>query len=125
MPVTWNVEPGRRFVVLVPVDPSSIEEWRAAMLEILVAPIARPHLAMLVDRRRAEPITTEFVTHMTDFFTAHATALAGSRTAVLVNDDAAFGMARMTEMKSALENPGSTIRVFRGYDEAVQWLTSR
>lgn len=95
------------------------------MLEILDAPIARPHLAMLVDRRRAEPVTTEFVAHMTDFFTAHATALAGSRTAVLVNDDAAFGMARMTEMRSALENPDSTIRAFRGYQEAVHWLTSR
>jgi hypothetical protein len=125
MPVTWTVEPGRRFVVLVPIDPSSFDEWRTAMLEILEAPIARPHLAMLVDRCRNEPITTEFVAQMTDFFTAHATALAGSRTAVLVNDDAAFGMARMTEMRSALENPDSTIRVFRGYDEAVRWLISR
>jgi hypothetical protein len=28
----------------------------------------------------------------------------------------------MTELKSELETPGTTIRTFRTYDDAVRWL---
>ena len=125
MPVTWSVEPGGRFVVLLPADPSSFEEWRTAMLEILASPMARPHLTMLVDRREAETVTTDFVVQMAGFFSQRQAALSGSRTAIVVKDDSGFGMGRMTELKSALENPDSTIRVFRSYDEGVRWLTTR
>ena len=125
MSVTWSIEPEGRFVVLLPADPSTFEEWRTAMLEILASPIARPHLAMIVDRRKAETVTTEFVVQMIGFFSKHQAAFSGSRTAVVVSDDSGFGMGRMTELKSALDNPGSTIRVFRSYDEGVRWLTTR
>jgi hypothetical protein len=125
MPVTWSIEPGGRFVVLLPADPSTFEEWRAAMVEILASPIARPHLAMMVDRREVETITTEFVVQMIGFFSQRQAAFSGSRTAIVVGDDSGFGMGRMTELKSALENPASTIRVFRDYDEGVRWLTTR
>lgn len=37
MPVGWIIEPEGRFVVLIPADPSTFHEWRAAMLEILAA----------------------------------------------------------------------------------------
>jgi hypothetical protein len=124
MPVSWTVEPGGRFVVLLPTDPSTIEEWRSAMIGVLDAPISRPRLRMLVDRRQSEPVTVGFVSQMTAFFATHQAALSGSRRAILVSDDAAFGMARMTELKSELENPDSTVRVFRDYSEAALWLTS-
>lgn len=123
MPVTWTVEPARRFVVLLPINPSTIEEWRAAMLTILDAPIARPRLTILVDRRKSEPVSAEFVTQMTNFFAEHHRALSGSRRAILVSDDTAFGMGRMTELKSKLHNADSAIRVFRNFEEAVLWLT--
>jgi hypothetical protein len=125
MPVTWSIEPGGRFVVLLPADPSTFEEWRAAMVEILASPIARPQLSMMVDRREVETITTEFVVQMIGFFSQRQAAFSGSRTAIVVGDDSGFGMGRMTELKSALENPASTIRVFRNYDEGVRWLTTR
>jgi hypothetical protein len=124
MPVTWTIEPAGRFVILLPVDPSTFDEWRTAMLEILAAPIARPHLSILVDRRQVETVTTEFVDQMTGFCSEHRDALLESRTAVAVSDDGAFGMGRMMELKSQLDNPTSTIRVFRSHDEAVRWLTT-
>ena len=71
MPVSGSVEPGGRFVVPLPTDPATIEEWRTAMLEVLAAPIARPHLAMLVDRRHAQAITKDFVVQMTGFSLRH------------------------------------------------------
>jgi hypothetical protein len=124
MPVSWSVEAEGRFVVLLPTDPATIEEWRTAMLEVLAAPIARPHLAMLVDRRHAQAITKDFVVQMTGFFSQHQKALVGSRRAIVVNDDAGFGMGRMTELLAALPNPDSTIRVVRAYDAAAAWLTT-
>lgn len=125
MPVTWSVEPEGEFVVLLPQDPSTFDEWRTAMLDILASPNARPHLSMMVDRRKAETVTTDFVVQMIGFFSQHQEAFAGSRTAIVVSDDSGFGMGRMTELKSALENPASTIRVFRSYDEGARWLKGR
>jgi hypothetical protein len=122
MPVTWSIEPAGQFVVLLPADPSTFDEWRTAMLDILASPIARPHLSMMVDRRKAETVTTDFVVQMIGFFSQHQAAFSGSRTAIVVRDDSGFGMGRMTELKSALDNPASAIRVFRDYDEAVRWL---
>jgi hypothetical protein len=93
------------------------------MLDVLAAPVSRPRLKMLIDRRNSEPVSVGFVNHMTDFFATHQQALAGSLRAIVVSDDVGFGMARMTELKSALENPDSVARVFRSYSEAVLWLT--
>jgi hypothetical protein len=122
MPVSWTIEPEGGFVVLLPTDPATFEEWRTAMLAVLAAPVSKPRLKMLIDRRNSEPVSVEFVNQMTDFFATHQRALAGSRRAIVVSDDAGFGMARMTELKSALENPDSLAHVFRSYAEAVQWL---
>ena len=111
-------------MVLLPIDPSTIEEWRAAMTAILEAPIARAHLTILIDRRKSAAVTVGFVNLMTSFFATHQRALSGGRRAIVVADDAGYGMARMTELKSEFENPDSTVRVFRDYDAAVRWLTS-
>jgi hypothetical protein len=125
MPITWTFEPAQRLALLSVVDPYTIEEWRAAVLAILDAPVSREHVAILIDRRDAEPPTTKFVAEMTRFFAEHRGALSGARVAIVVSDDAAFGMGRMTELKSQLDIPDTTIRVFRSYDEAVSWLTTR
>ena len=119
MPVTWTVEPEKQFVVLLPADPSTIEEWRLAMLAIFDDPIPRPRLAVLIDRRHSEPVSTISVDQMTAFFSAHDRTLSNSIMAIVVSDDASFGMARM----KALRSPDATIQVFRSYDAAVAWLT--
>ena len=90
------------------------------MLAILSAPISRPRFALLIDRRRSQPVTTAFVLEMRAFFQLHREALADSVAAIVADDDAGFGMARMT----ALRNPDATIEAFRSYDDAVAWLTS-
>jgi hypothetical protein len=119
MPITWTIDPTARFVIMSVRDSSSIEEWRAAMLTILNAPIARPRLALLIDQRDSSPITTSFVNQMSAFFEPYKPALANSLAAIVVSDEASFRMARMT----ALRNPEAAIQVFRSYDAAVGWLT--
>jgi hypothetical protein len=60
---------------------------------------------------------------MTDFFAGRKGAVSGMRAAVVVSDEASFGMTRMMEMRSERENPDVTIRGFHTYDDAEQWLT--
>ena len=124
MPITWTFEPAQRFAVLSVVDPYTIEEWRAAVLAILEAPVSREHVAILIDRRDTQPPTTEFVSQMTRFFAEHRGALSSARAAMVVRDEAGLGIARMTQLKSELDIPEISFRVFHSYDDAVRWLTA-
>jgi hypothetical protein len=121
MPITWTIDSAKRFAVLSVIDPYTIEEWRAAMLETFEDAAFRQYSTLLVDRRGSKPPTRSFVEAMTQFFASHKDQIA-ARTAIVVRDDAGFGMGRMTELKSELETPGTTIRTFRTYDDAVRWL---
>jgi hypothetical protein len=40
----------------------------------------------------------------------------------VAEDDGSFGMGRMTQLKSRLQNPDAFIQAFRKYDDAVGWL---
>jgi len=124
MPVTWSVDRLGRFAVMAITDPYSIEEWRSAVVAMMFATSARPKLSLLVDRRRATPPSSEEVTQMIEFFEKNSSALTGRRAAIVVADDTGFGVARMIELRSRLELPGGTMRVFRRYDDAVTWLTN-
>ena len=92
------------------------------MRAILAAPVTRTRVSLLVDRRDTQPITVEDVDQMALFFSGHGPELTGYRAAVLVNSDAVFGMARMTQLRAELRMNG-TIRPFRNHDDAVAWLT--
>ena len=119
MSITWTIDQTARFAVMSVRDPFTIFDWRATMLAIFAAPVARPRMALLIDQRQAEPVTTVFVNEMSSFFERYRQPLVDSLIAIVVSDDAGFGMGRMT----ALQNPNVTIRVFRDYDAAVAWLT--
>ncbi len=104
-------------------DAYSVEEWRAAATALLASDFCRKHGRVLVDRRSASAPPTAFVETMTHLFSANRSALSGKRAAVLVADDAGFGMSRMTELISQLEAPELFIRTFRDYDTATEWLS--
>jgi hypothetical protein len=123
MPITATLDPSEQFTRVSVVDPYSIEEWCAAMLEIWDSAPFRVHRALLIDRRFAEPLSVPFVETMTGFLAEHHKKIAGTRTAIVVRDDTGFGMGRMTELRASVESPDAVIRPFRGYDDAVRWLT--
>jgi len=79
---------------------------------------------MLVDLQGTRPLSTDDLEVMTRFLAEYRTELAGGRAAILVNDDVDLGMGRMTQLRSRLEIPNTTIRAFRSYAEAVLWLTT-
>lgn len=122
MPIAWRFEPAAEYFVFSVTDPYTMVEWREAMTAILAAPVTRTRIALLVDRRDTEPITADAVDQMALFFFHHRQELAGYRAAIVVNSDAVFGMARMTQLRAELRMSG-TIRPFRNHDDAVAWLT--
>jgi len=122
MPVATQFPSGGQFAILSITDPYTIEEWRTAAMALLESEFCREHRRLLVDRRHASAPTTAFVETITYFFGAHRSELSGKHAAVVVADDAAFGMSRMTELLSQLKSPEMIIRTFRDYDTAVQWL---
>src|SRR6476620_9237589 len=121
VPITWRFEPEHEYFVFSVTDPYTMAEWRDAMTAILVASVTRTRIALLVDRRDTQPITADAVDQMALFFSRHGPELTGYRAAVLVNNDAVFGMARMTQLRAELRMNG-VIRPFRNHDEAVAWL---
>jgi hypothetical protein len=123
MPVATRVPPNSRFAIVSITDPYTVEEWRAAAIALIASDFCREHGRVLVDRRRAAAPTTAFVETMTHFLAAHRCALSGKRAAVVVADEAAFGMSRMTELMAQPETPEVFIRTFRDYDAAVDWLS--
>jgi len=123
MPIRWRFDTAGGFALMSVSDPYTIDEWRTAMTAILEAPVSRSHVAILVDRRDTQPLSTQSVEEMTRFLAEYQGELAGGRAAILVSDEVNFGMGRMTQLRSRLEIPNTTIRTFRSYDEAIAWLT--
>jgi hypothetical protein len=125
MPLNWTLDPSGKFAVLSISDPHTFDQWQSTVLTIVTATKASPRMSILVDRRQASPPTAEDVKQMIHFFEGNRSALSGRSAAIVVADDAGFGVARMLELRSRLELPDGTIRVFRHYDDAVTWLMSK
>jgi hypothetical protein len=76
----------------------------------------------LIDARRATPaLSAADVRRVVDLLRVEARALPLGPTAVVVTDDVAYGMLRMLGI---LVDDVASIRPFRDYREAVQWLAS-
>lgn len=127
MPVILSSDAAGRFVVMTVTDPYTIDEWRSTMLAMLEHPIYLVRRAVLIDRRQCAPASSSFVSQMTQFFAEaeHKRALKGSHSAILVRDDAGFGMGRMTELQAQMDNPEMSIRTFRRDADAERWLSEQ
>jgi hypothetical protein len=125
MPLTWSVDPTERFVVLTIRDPYTLEQWTAAVLDLLENPVFRSTRAIVIDRRGVEAPSVGFVAPVIEFMAAHAADLARRAAVVVSNGDAAaFGMARMIALRAEFETPATKLRVFYGYADAVNWVTA-
>ena len=76
----------------------------------------------LIDARRATPrVSAADVRRVVDLVRSEARRALLGPTAVVVSSDVAYGMLRML---GTLVDDAATIRPFRDYREAVQWLAS-
>jgi hypothetical protein len=121
MPITWNIESDGRFVRMSIADPYTIDEWRDTVTTILESPAVHSPLRVLVDRRDTQSLTKATVEEFNRFFAEHQQGFAGVRAAVLLSRGVYFEMARM--LRTVVRIPNTSVRTFRDYDEAVEWLT--
>jgi hypothetical protein len=122
MPIGWTVTAEDRFAVLSIVEPYTMAEWHDATARLLDAPIARPSLRLLIDRRQLTPFTLSFVAEMTGYFVAYSAAFAQGVIAIVVSNDAGLELGRMTAARSSVRLPTTKLQTFRSYDDAVSWL---
>jgi hypothetical protein len=120
VPITWRIDSTQDLAILTISAPYTFEDWRHAMDQALAAHPGPTHF--LIDRRSAGVPTTGLVDEMIGYFRAHVDRLHGSTAAVVVGSDAAFGMARMLEIRMEVSRLAMPMKTFLDYEDAVRWL---
>ena len=122
MPVKWREDLHHRWIVVVVSDPYNTTEWATAMKEVLAHRDAHPPLRLLIDARYCSAPLTPFVRRAVEQWAIEEKQLRRARIAIVVGDDASYGMARMAEIAVDVRHLPFTLRGFRDWDHAGQWL---
>lgn len=121
MPIQVQFDVSGDYVALRFTGSTSFEEWRAAIRSIVDRAEYRTTMCWLSDRRSAADIpVVEYIRLVADFVGTHTQYFQGCGWAVVTPSSADFGMARMAEILSGQH--AITMRVFRDYDEAIDWI---
>jgi hypothetical protein len=120
MALSYDIDVASRLVVLTCGD-VTLERWRRTMGQVVADPRFRIGFGVLVDCRTATLAPeTQDVVGVVDFLANRRARLGLSRWAVVVEEPAGYGMARMTA--AIAESAGLELRAFRTMDEALEWL---
>ena len=122
MQVERTIDPAARVVILTVIGDVDDAGLLSLAHHLEDAPEVDTDFALLIDLREAhgQKVTTGGVYRLVEKTLVMS---ATSRRAVVVKTDLGFGMTRMYEMLRT--NRGGAPRVFRDYDEALRWVTTR
>lgn len=120
MPLSYEIDAEARLVVLA-CGNTSLERWRDVMMAVFADARYQPGFSVFVDCRSATlaPSTNE-VQGVIGFIRSHRAMLGQGRWAVIVEQPAGYGMARMAEAIAGVSS--IELRAFRTPDEAHAWL---
>ena len=126
MPVDWAIDSPQRRVVLTISDPYTLDQWRTAVREVVEDPRFTPGFGFLVDRRSCSAPSGEFVQRQIDFLATLEGLRVPHRVALLVQPDdaAAYGMARMLEIRASIGAMSIEHRIFKSIEDAQNWLSA-
>src|SRR5579862_5179510 len=119
MSASYKIDKERRLVMTSGVGVLTKEDVQAHMDRLSSDPDFDPDFSQLADFR--EITVVEFGPEDVRQFAQREIYSPFSRRAFLVKNDLQFGLARMFETYREL-NGESGIRVFRSFDEAMQWI---
>ena len=122
MPVTWWAFPAQARAELTLVEPYTFDEWESALSGILDTPDLPAAFCLLVDRRRSNPSSGDFVERMGKYLRDHEARLARARAAVVVSGVAAMAAGRAVETLTDVRVGTFRLRTFYGILEAEAWL---
>ena len=122
MPITWREASDGRAAIITYTDPYTYAEWEREMSALIASTSFQRERRMLVDARFCAPVSNEFVRQIMAYGAQQIAELTGTRAALLVNDVAQYGMARMAEIIAETRNLPMTMRAFRDEADAERWL---
>ena len=124
MAMEWSINPSQRRVILTITDPYTMDQWQAAIRAVLQHPNFVPGFGFLVDRRACSAPSGEFIQKQIDFLAGQEPLRVPHRVALLVrpHDAAAYGMARMLEIRAEFLDTGIDHRIFQSVEAAERWL---
>ena len=124
-PFRFHIDTRLGIVRIVPSGIPTQDDYRAVIDAVANHAHYRQGFNILSDRR-GQAATPPTVKTLQDVVSMVASKVAaywpGTRVAVLVDDDATYGMFRIAEVR--FEEKGVELRVFRDEAAAVHWLTT-
>jgi hypothetical protein len=120
--IRWREDLKRRWAVIVYADPYSVDEWNAALGEILSHPISNPPLRLLIDRRYSEAPPGAFARQITTSIASERDRFAGGHVAIVTAGTAGLGAVRMAEIAIEEARLPCRVRGFREWTDAERWL---
>ena len=123
MPVIYTIDRSERVVYLSTVGDPSFDEWRDTLLGVFADPAFETGFHFISDRRRAEPLSAEFIEREIVFVREHEREIGRCRWAAVVPDPATDEMARMVTNRAGM----AEVEVGYFYDLAAarRWVFRR
>jgi hypothetical protein len=123
MPVIYTIDRSERVVYLSTVGDPSFEEWRETLLGVFSDPAFETGFHFISDRRRAEPLSPEFLERQVVFVREHEREIGRCRWAAVVPDPATDEAARTVTSRAGM----SEVEVGYFYDLAAarRWVFRR
>jgi len=122
MPMAYTIDRNARLIRIVGTGRLTDEEMVECISSLRTDPKLEPSMNTLSDMRDIEVgFSTEGVERMIAVMKGTAERRAAAKAAIVVSSDAAFGMARIVEMRSE-ERADPSFRVFRDMVAACEWL---
>ncbi len=122
MPISYRIDTERGLIHTTVTETITIDELIAHKTALLADGQFRPGLRELSDVRGVTNLAlgAPEIRRLASFDADHAAELGDYRLALVVPEDAVFGMARMYQQITEAHLPG--IGVFRSVEQAVEWL---
>jgi hypothetical protein len=102
MPVIYTIDRPARVVYLSTVGAPSFDEWRDALLKVFTDPAFETGFHFISDRRRAEPLSPEFIEQEIVFVREHEREFGRCRWAAVVPDPATDEAARTVTSRAGM-----------------------
>jgi len=97
-----------------------VEETEQAFRDFLADPQLQEHFGLLVDARKAWPSPSAAGVHSLAELHSRLLGFRARRTALLVHDEAQYGLGRMFQILADLR--GAEVAVFKDESDALEWL---
>jgi hypothetical protein len=122
MSLSYTIDPGQR-IITISGEYADAVEWTSLLARVLNDPQREAGFAFLRDLRAATtPVDAATVVGLMDVVRRFWPLLQPSRAAILTPLE--FDSAAMAAYAIA-DGEGMPMRVFRSYDDAIEWLTTR